>query len=740
MPLVRRTTRAGIAAATLAALAAAASAAPARQSPAESSAAEPAPQAHSQSAPTQAPSDTAPQAPSDTAPQAPSDTAPQAQSDSAPQAPSETERAIADEAARALAAGDWERAKVLIDGLLFGRRVADARAALAAGEAGRALAGARAALALAPDAREALILEARAQLLLAESGADAAASAPRDSTTDASRAAGEAALATFRRFSDDAACLVGASRAALLLGHDDSLALARAAIARLEEPGASASALFHSPERAWADAALAAWRRARSGDAGEAADAVDSGESGESGDASALLREAEDALRRRLGRAPADAEAWGLLGDVYVAQERWDDALATLERGLDRTPDARALLERLHAAAFRVGRGEDALARFVARHPDVAAGHALLGRARLEAAAGTLAAGGGADVAAAFAGAEDALARAEALALEAGDARVAGEARDAATLARTGAGWAWLAAGELETARVAFETAGAREDDLRRAHEAFDAALEGLAAVADAWVARGRSERAARICAWLAEREPRAARWPTRAGAHWRDAAIEEASLAARLCRAARGELDDDAALAELRGALAGSRDADVDADERARFAAAADAHNETARAWMERGYAAFVQAMRLAPGDLRLTNDCARLLLCYLDRDGERARELLLRSIAMGAVQRDELRARLAALDDAAAERAPLERELWKLENAWGDAHQLLGVLLHVLEGDDAAARRYFERALEIGPEPRPVVRDVWLRKLDGERIEHPDALTIGNWARPCD
>jgi hypothetical protein len=92
--------------------------------------------------------------------------------------------------------------------------------------------------------------------------------------------------------------------------------------------------------------------------------------------------------------------------------------------------------------------------------------------------------------------------------------------------------------------------------------------------------------------------------------------------------------------------------------------------------------------------------------------------------------------RARRAAGQDPA-----LDKEaLWALKNAWGDAHQNLGVLHAEFRKDKAQAITYFNKAVEIGPEPRPDVTSIWLPALGGEKVDPgDDMLVTKSWAEPC-
>jgi len=105
-----------------------------------------------------------------------------------------------------------------------------------------------------------------------------------------------------------------------------------------------------------------------------------------------------------------------------------------------------------------------------------------------------------------------------------------------------------------------------------------------------------------------------------------------------------------------------------------------------------EASYRSYVRAAELEPDSIRLANDVALMLIYHLDRDLERARDLLLETIAKGE-------ARLK--DDPPGDSA----ELRDLQEAIGDCYQNLGVWL-VRHGDDeAAARKAFEKSMTFYP-----------------------------------
>lgn len=108
----------------------------------------------------------------------------------------------------------------------------------------------------------------------------------------------------------------------------------------------------------------------------------------------------------------------------------------------------------------------------------------------------------------------------------------------------------------------------------------------------------------------------------------------------------------------------ASARDPRVSEDERRR-------RTERAMRLWEKAYRYYTEAVQLEPDDPRIVNDCGLMLVYYLHRDYDRARELFDRAIRLG-------KARLAELGEAAD---PATRRF--LEEAVGDAYQNTAVML---------------------------------------------------------
>ena len=151
------------------------------------------------------------------------------------------------------------------------------------------------------------------------------------------------------------------------------------------------------------------------------------------------------------------------------------------------------------------------------------------------------------------------------------------------------------------------------------------------------------------------------------------------------------------------------------------------------AQALMEKSYAAYQVAARLVPDDVRVVNDAGLIMAYYVRTDPDAAEAYLLDAVKDGGPQ-------LAATDLGADERDALNE-------AWGDAHQNLGILEMTLRNRPAEAKAWFEKALEIGPPSRNWLRsvlpllDTWIET--GEKpaeIETVEARTVWTHNPPRD
>jgi len=607
--------------------------------------------------------------------------------------------------------GDYASAREVLEALLVERYLGEASALMDAGIPEDGLSRVDQALALDPHNPDSLLLKARGSLQLG------ALLLARDANGLHVESAFRDALKAARRADAHPAGWFAASQAARMLGQAElALQHAHAGLALLEE-APSEPEMFLSPWRTWAEASFGAYVELRS------AEAPDPERLRE------LFLETEDALQRCLGRNQADPWTWSQLGYLYRWGGRADDATSAFRRGLDRVPEDRALLEGLHASALAsrgLAHAVEAVSAFSQRHPDVAAGHLVEGRARFEQALAARSAE--APQPGLFETAAQRFAQARAMSPE-----LDAECRSYEVLCRSGLGWCAFDAGQLEAAEAHFlsmeeffpEGLKWRYQGADGEQDPLPSGIDGLAWIADGWRQREEWERAAAVFEILRGHEPERSDWHNNTGFFSRDAGVALEYLGKRLCRAASGELQETEGLDTLRASLGLAPELEGTPTELDAFGNASEQLFERARALMEKSYNAYLEAALLTPEDVRVLNDTALVLVYYLHKDLNLAEELLMRCVQLGEQQL--LTGELS--DD----------QRWELENAWGDAFQNLGVLHLVHKADPEAAQRFFERAMEIGPEPRPLVRDVWIGVCKGELGEQPESLAITDWAQPC-
>ncbi|MEM7310194.1 MAG: hypothetical protein AAF682_26200 [Planctomycetota bacterium] len=604
----------------------------------------------------------------------------------------------------AIRRGDYGSAHDILGRLLFAENLSDARALMAEDRPEDALLYTERALALRPKDPEARLVDARSRLRLAEKGIAAGRPFMREALEDA--------LDAYRRAGSGPEARLGASRAAYLLGRsDEALTFAQEGIDQL---GGRELDLDRMPHRVYAEAAYAAYV------------ALKSDESAEPESVQALFLTTESALTSLLGRAAADPWVHTTLGYLYEWEQRLVDARDALMRGLDHIPNDRGMLDRLAAVARQSGGGEAALQTFVdfqTRHPDVAEGYWYVSYERFYLALEGLE---GSDYRAdEFRAAERGFARCREL-----EPSYDESCRGYEVMCRNAVGWCLYQAEDIEGAQAAFLSA---DDVLERGLEweiegRLLSGVLGLAFCAAAHFEREEWLAAAELNEHLRRYVPDEVTYANDAGFFYRDAAVELEAESKRLCRAAKGELTSAEAVQALRE-LAGVA-ADVPSGspaERKALRRAANARSTQARELMRKSADAYVDAARLAPDDVRLINDTALVFVYYLHTELDEAERLLLRAVELGTEQlRDD------ALDEDAR---------WELENAWGDAHQNLGVLFANHLGDKGVAARWFQLAADIGPEPRPVVSEFWLPYLRGEinASQNEELFATQNWARPC-
>ncbi len=613
-------------------------------------------------------------------------------------------------------AGDLEGARDVLAEVLAARYLEEAGIRFEEGVPEDALVALDHVLDLRPRDRAGRLLKAHASLALAEKGMARGGGAllVEGSLIDA--------LEYYKRSGDEPEVLLGASRSAWFLGRtDEALRFAVRADETLAQRSDEPVGLTLVPERVLSEAAFSAYVVSRN----EEAPAEKS---------AGLFATTEDALERLVGRMDDDPWPWSKLSDLYVWESRFDEARGVLERGLDRLPENADLLARLVDVARRAGGSQNVVDVFAAlneRHPDIALGiwyEALEGF--------NLSVEG---VMASFA--EDYVAPEDPEALprliERSEAlfrrcRVLEETytdscKGYEVMCHAALGWIRFAQERYPEAVAAFRS---MEDVIEggmtwRIEGQLLSGVMGLHLTGKTLGEAGDVLAAGEIYETLHTYQPEDVNWANNTGLFLRDAAVALEALGKRLGAAGRGDLTGEEILAELRAAVGVDPGLAGSDEERAELGLAGNAALTRARELMERSHAAYVRAAELAPDDVRIVNDLALVLVYYLHRDLELAEKLLLRCVEMGEEQLKN-----EELD---------EIQRFDLENAWGDAHENLGVLNAMFKGDVASAITWFEKAVEIGPEPRPVVTNVWLEHLRQEQdpAARRDLLELKGWAR---
>ncbi|MCE9595211.1 MAG: hypothetical protein K8S98_13575 [Planctomycetes bacterium] len=609
-------------------------------------------------------------------PEAPAPTAAPARVPELVRSPDELGEAAKD----AIDAGDFAHARDLVEQLIVGSRLQEGVRLLASGRALDAVAVLEDVRREAPGRQDALIPFAEASLQAGKQLNEPALL--------------ERALAAFGQVENEPAAALGASRAAAALGRtDEALRFAREGLRRIEVRGPSTLVLAEAPERTYAQAALDAFQLARAN---------------QSAEADGLRVEAEDALARYLGTNSQDGWIWLQLGALASADGRLPESRAAYQRGLARESNNAALLDGLWRVSYADGGFTNAstvMSALLTAHPELARARFDLGLARFELALAHLDA---------TTVPEFETAQREFRAAREADASLETDGLGWQAMCRAGIGWSKLAASDLAGARAAFESMESLfAGGMRwRIEGRLRSGVEGLEAVGAAFQRSNALADAAECFDRLAEYEPTEMRFANNAGFFNRDLAVQIAGTADDLERAARGEIQDPSRLAELRVAAGLAREGAVDAAAKRAFEHAAQQARDAAGRFFEKSFAAYEKALALAPDDVRLQNDTALMLVYYLHRDWDRARSLLETAIEQGEKQLADT----TLADDARS----------ALQNAWGDAHENFGVLALEHDRDAAAARRWFQRAVEIGPDPRPIITDHWLKKCDELEAAH--------------
>lgn len=662
---------------------------------------------------------------------APADVAADAGAESSTQAPPQ-QPTSAEELSRLLQEGRIEEAHSRLGRQLLDTRLARAKELLAADAGDEALVVLDEALALAPDEPRLHYLRGIGLLRALESALahGQAGSLMADFAVDA--------LQALERCPSNAASEHAASRAAWLASRaTDALRHARAARTASADPEYP-WLLAQAPERVRYDAVALALRSTRAQAAaatgGATAEVAGAGAAAPVAPAvDALLEECRGELAALLARDSLDTWTWR----AWAAEERAAGdvgaAVALLERAIDRTPAASELWNdwREFARELSGVRGAaDRAAALAERHPQTAAAMFNAGAERFEAALARMTEDPGA--------ARDEFRQAEELvdAARTTDPTWDAHVRRYEVVCRAGVGWASLALGRSEESEIAFRSMSAVLDDglewklegrLGSGIEGLDALGRDLAQRWDASHELEPLERAAAIYATLHEVAPAEVGWSTKSAVFQRELAVELAQRAHALCAAGRATAIDGELAAKLRDydeALPAELASEAG---RGALQASAERVAARARALMQRSFDAYLAALEQQPDDVRTLNDAALVQIRYLRSDLARAEALLRRSVELGERQ---------LADTTLAQRARYE-----LQNAWGDAHQSLGVLSLVHRRDALTARLWFEKALSIGPDPRPLISNEYLpacaEGADPDRL--PESIAIQHWGEAC-
>ena len=137
----------------------------------------------------------------------------------------------------------------------------------------------------------------------------------------------------------------------------------------------------------------------------------------------------------------------------------------------------------------------------------------------------------------------------------------------------------------------------------------------------------------------------------------------------------------------------------------------------------MERSFESYEEASSILTEDVRVINDTGLVMAYYLRTDPELAERYFLRAVELGTAQ--------LAADDELPEGHPRkleELERYRLNEAWGDAHQNLALLELTIRRRGEEAATWLEKSLEIGPpsrDPLRVILDVCKAMAEGEDVD---------------
>lgn len=559
---------------------------------------------------------------------------------------------------------DWVGAREALIPLAVASALDEARTALATGRPRDAFGPLEAALALDQDAADLHFV--RGQAAWATAVTDSQPIFFYEDAADSFEAAFRTGMAARGNVigAQEVACLVGISRAKrMALDPDGALTLARNAHKAMQQLEGPPPSLEQPISRVWAAAAFNVFVAAR----------------GRGEDADALFAETEDQLSNTT--AYPEHQQWALVQLSNLHQWRGGPAaaIAPMERALEFAPtdgDLHArLVSLLEASGGRIAVLEWYLT-WRTKHPESSHGWWYGAVTLFEHGLAQFQAGTGDE--ALFRESEQLFEEYKSLAPQ---FKATAQAYQASC--RSAVGFIQLNKGDLNASEKSFLSMqelfpGAIEVQLGAR---IPSGLTGLDFVIGKHAKqpenREAMESAARVADFLHSYSPTSADYANNAGFFNRDAAVL---------------LESEAQEAAKNGAEARSKRL---------FKRALEVMNAS---WQ-----AYQVAAELAPRDVRMVNDAGLVMTYYLRTDIEAARVLLEQARAEG----DRTLASLTSSERADLEWAdPIE--------AWGDAYQNLGILHLTLLDDPAAARPFFERALEIGPPRRAWLQEEMLPRVD--------------------
>lgn len=571
---------------------------------------------------------------------------------------------------------EFAQARAVLDELLTAPAMAQARALLDARRPIEALAAIEDALSSAPGEPRTLLVHGEASLQAGLLLRDPAKL--------------ETSLASFLRSGEGAESKFGASRAARALGrYEVAVDLAREGWRALG-PSATFARKFgeETPERTLADA-LWLW--------------FESQPMSTESDYARLGDEVVEANLQLVARESAEPTVWLRVAEVERRLGRLDEEVTVLERALGAAPRSERIAERLADAARVRGGIADLIAtvlRVREQRPQNPALWRATAEARFELALSTETSNDAAIQALSSADME--FERWSSLSPEQRDASLRKRAA-----CRAAAGWRQLGAQRVDGAVERFRSVQALAPDaVHWTFESVESAALGLARCAEALRDSNDFAEGARIWSDLHRMSPEVVRWAVEAGRTWRTAAERTLLLSKELKLAADGRIADAATIEDLRRrAQIRSKPNDGLEWTLALQRASKDAEKRAAK-WFKASYEALVDAAQLAPNEMRLLCDAAEVAVYELRADLPDVEAFLKEAIRLG-----ETRSRDASLSPS-ERRAVLE--------AWGDAHECLGVLSLEYKRDAQRALTNFKRSREIGPDPRPIVTDTYIPRCE--------------------